>query len=61
MLEITSLIGRIHPINSGSTDRSKAYREQLENKEFEFSLNLWNVMNKYLFNYVDSVTVKPFV
>lgn len=55
MLEITSLIGRIHPINSGSTDKSKAYREQLENKEFEFSLNLWNVINKYLFNYVDSV------
>jgi len=44
-----------------SAKRGKQYREQLERKEFEFATNLWNIINKYLFNYVDSVICIDFL
>ena len=32
-----------------------------KNKEFEFATNLWNIINRYLFNYVDSVICIDFL
>ena len=61
MLEITNLLGRINAHNSNSSNRGKMYREQLEMKEFEFAVNLWNIINKYLFNYVDSIILIDFL
>lgn len=61
LLQITSCLGRITKTNKGSAVRGKHYREQLEKREFEFATNIWNIINRYLFNYVDSVICIDFL
>jgi len=55
LLQITSCLGRMNSPNQDSANRGRQYREELERKEFKFATNLWNILNKYLFNYVDSI------
>lgn len=54
-------MGRVNQINKGSAARGKQYRDVLEKREFEFATNLWNIINRYLFNYVDSVICIDFL
>lgn len=61
LLQVTSWLGRVrNPIHK-SAKRGKQYREQLEKIEYKFATNLWNIINKYLFNYVDSVILIDFL
>ncbi|CAI2386201.1 unnamed protein product [Moneuplotes crassus] len=61
LLQITTCLGRVNLPNHESASRAKAYREQVERREFEFATNLWNIINKFLFNYVDSVICIDFL
>ena len=61
LLQITNWLGRVNQINKGSAARGKQYRDVLEKREFEFATNLWNIINRYLFNYVDSVICIDFL
>ena len=61
LLQITNYLGRVNAPNINSAIRAKHYREQIEKKEFEFATHLWNIINRYLFNYVDSVICIDFL
>ena len=61
LLQVTNCLGRVNVPNQKSATRGKHYREQLEKREFEFATNIWNIINRYLFNYVDSVICIDFL
>jgi len=61
LLQITNWLGRVNLPNHKSASRGKLYREQLEKREFEFATNLWNIINRYMFNYVDSIICIDFL
>jgi hypothetical protein len=64
LLQVTICLGRINLPNKTSLNRGKKYREQLEEREFEFATNMWNILNwyscpnshksGYLFHFIDS-------
>lgn len=55
LLQITKCLGRVNPPIEKSSQRAQFHRENIERKEFIFATNLWNIINRYLFNYVDSI------
>ena len=60
MLRITQSIGKPidNTINSARVNKIKENRDSIE---LEFTLQLWNKINWYLFNYVDSVILIDFL
>lgn len=60
MLKITQSIGRTDE-NLFASDRMNKIREYKESIELEFALQLWNKVNWYLFNYVDSAILIDFL
>jgi hypothetical protein len=54
-------VGRVHAPIEQSSKRAQVHRENVEKKEFVFATNLWNIINRYLFHYVDSVICIDFL
>lgn len=60
MLQITQNVGRLEEEYPHS-DRIKRVKEEKDANELEFALQLWNKINCYLFNYVDSAILIDFL
>jgi predicted DNA-binding protein YlxM (UPF0122 family) len=60
MLQITQNVGRLEEEYVHS-DRIKRVKEEKDANELEFALQLWNKINCYLFNYVDSAILVDFL
>jgi hypothetical protein len=61
MLQITKVVGRIEEENYNISERMRKLKEEQESNELEFALQLWNKINCYLFNYIDSFILVDFL
>jgi hypothetical protein len=60
MLQITQNIGKLDEDYIYS-ERIRRVKEEKDNNELQFCLQLWNKVNCYLFNYVDSIILIDFL
>jgi len=60
MLQITQNIGKLED-DSKYTERTRRVKQVKDSNELEFALQLWNKINCYLFNYVDSAILVDFL
>lgn len=60
MLQITQNIGKLDEDYLYS-ERIKRVKEEKDSNELQFCLQLWNKVNCYLFNYVDSIILIDFL